>query len=61
MSSNEWCKGFEDALELAYVCVKESKTIPEALRRIEKYMGSAKSIKYEKIKVELGISDSLQS
>ncbi|MEM3484848.1 MAG: hypothetical protein QXG08_07200 [Candidatus Methanomethyliaceae archaeon] len=60
MSSNEWCKGFEDAMELAYVCVKDSKSIDEALKKIEAFMGSAKSMKYQKIRFELGVTDPLQ-
>lgn len=60
VSLNEWRKGFEDAMEIAYVCVKDSKSLDEALKKIEAYMGSAKGIKYEKIRAELGVTDCLR-
>lgn len=47
-------------MELAYVCVKDSKSIDEALKKIEAFMGSAKSMKYQKIRFELGVTDPLQ-
>lgn len=56
MNSEEWRKGFEDAMELAYVCVKDSKSLEEALNCLKKYIGSAKGLKQEKIKEELGLT-----
>ncbi len=56
MMTEEWCAGFETAMEMALTEANESRTLEEARARIREYVGSTKGRKFEKIRQELAVT-----
>lgn len=55
----DYSRGFEDAMEIALAILNESKDLEEAKEKLKVYLGQTMGKKFERVRRELGVPDSL--